>query len=126
MYNSKVTYINLDLLKPHEQVDLKHVEDLKSEISECCGVNKPILVDSKEFIILDGHHRCAASKCLGLCKIPCILVDYLSDNRIKVSSWKADTDISKEKVLSAGITGNLLEPKTSRHYYEVAEEVSSY
>lgn len=52
-------------------------------------------------------------KIIKLC--PVCLVDYLNDASITVDCWRKGERIAKSEVLSAGLTGNSLNPKTSRH-----------
>nr|AIF01821.1 hypothetical protein [uncultured marine group II/III euryarchaeote KM3_14_H03] len=49
--------------------------------------------------------------------LPCVLVDYLEDDGISVSVWpnSGRESIQKEEVIEAALSGNLFEPKTSRH-----------
>ena len=51
------------------------------------GYNKPLLVDVKSRVILDGHHRFRIGEALGLKFLPAILIDYLVDDRIQVMTW---------------------------------------
>jgi hypothetical protein len=44
----------------------------------------------------------------------CIFVDY-NDDAITVTSWRTPERITKQTVLAAGLTGKLLNPKTSKH-----------
>ena len=72
-----------------------------------------ILVDDRDYIILDGHHRVAAALMLGLNKIPALLINYDSED-INVISWHEGRNISKEVVREAAFN-ELLPIKTSRH-----------
>lgn len=105
--------INIKKLKQHEKIITKHFDELKNQITE----NKyivPIIVDSKNYIILDGHHRYNVIKSLGYDKIPVYLVDYESEF-VKVNSWRSEVQVTKEEVVARGKSGNLFPAKTSRH-----------
>ena len=39
-------------------------------------ISRPIIVDKRSFMVLDGHHRLAALKRLGAIRVPAYLVDY--------------------------------------------------
>lgn len=105
--------IRLNRLKPHEEV----VEDNLGKVIESIRSEKvlkePIIVDSETKVILDGHHRYEAFKVLGERRIPCMLVDYMSD-QIEVDHWK-DGSITKKEVVEKGLSDELYSPKTSRH-----------
>ncbi len=93
---------------------MERVLDLVDQILRDGFIRYPILVDSKTFVVLDGHHRLVAVKLLGLRFIPAILVDYDSDC-VSVSSWRDGVVVTKEMVREHGLRGNLMPPKTSRH-----------
>jgi hypothetical protein len=78
---------------------------------------KPLLVDRESGTILDGHHRYEIAKRMGLLCLPCVLVDYISDDSITIITWPGSdrSEISKADVLEAASSGELLPPKTSRH-----------
>lgn len=103
-------------LKPHERVETPHLESLIKDISSDGVLRCPVLVDRHSLVILDGHHRVSALRCLGCRLIPAYLVDY-SDPSIAVTRWKEDIcmEVSKKTVVEAGLTGSLYPPKTSRH-----------
>ena len=82
------------LLRPHEDVVEGRVRDLADRILLDWFIRYPILVDSKTLVVLDGRHRLAAAKLLGLRFIPAILVDYDGD-RVSVSSWRDAVTVTK-------------------------------
>jgi len=51
----------LEVLRPHEETDPSRLEDLRRRILRDGVLKKPVLVDSKPLVILDGHHRVAFS-----------------------------------------------------------------
>lgn len=108
-----IEWVPIEELRPHEAIDeelLKRViEKLKHE-----GLKDPIVVDKETRVILDGHHRYAACKALGMKAIPCLLVDYRSPE-ISVEPRRAEIPVSKEEVIRRGLEGDLYPPKTTRH-----------
>ncbi|MCE4603120.1 MAG: ParB N-terminal domain-containing protein [Desulfurococcales archaeon] len=109
-----VSLLPLDMLRPHEMTIEERVQSLMKDLEERRVQERPILVDSKTMIILDGHHRTEALKRLGARRIAAVLVDYDSD-LVSVDSWRPGVRVSKDLVRSAGLTGKLLPPRTSRH-----------
>jgi len=110
----QATLIEVERLNPHEEVDLRHLRELRKEI-ESDGVLKfAIAVDKDTNIILDGHHRFDALRELGCEKIPAVFVDYNSP-QIRVESWRSGWKVTKEMVVEAGLSEKKLPPKTSRH-----------
>ncbi len=115
---AKLATVPIDKLKPHEKIDGRHLECLMDIIVRDGVLIKPLLVDVKTMIILDGHHRYEILKRLGKKYVPVLLVDYDSDI-VDVNSWRKDWRVSKDLVRKAGLSGKLLPPKTSRHVLKI-------
>ena len=107
----------VEVLKPHEQVIQKKVDQLERMTIRWDAYTKPLLVDGATGTILDGHHRFEIAKRLDLQCLPCVVVDYLDDDSITLFLWpNSDREgITKDDVIQAGLSGNLMPPKTSRH-----------
>ena len=107
----------VETLLPHEQVEGKQVDKLERMTLRWKAYTKPLLVDRKTGTILDGHHRAEVAKRMELQCLPCVLVDYLEDDRVTLTVWPncgRDT-LEKEEVVEAALAGELFPPKTSRH-----------
>lgn len=113
----RVQLIPVEVLKPHEQVIQKKVTQLEKMTIRWNAYTKPLLVDGATGTILDGHHRFEIAKRLGLQCLPCVVVDYLEDDSIALMLWpNSDREvITKQDVIDAGMSGDLMSPKTSRH-----------
>ena len=110
---SKVKFIDIELLKCHEQVVLERKESLVSYLK---SLNPEILISSlivcdQTNMIIDGHHRYSAMKELGINIVPVTYVKYQSD----FIKTHVDNRISKDEILHASLTNKLLEPKSSKH-----------
>jgi len=78
--------IDINNLKPHEEVIDSLVESIADAIRVQGFVRDPLIVDKDEHVILDGMHRYSSLKSLKCRFAPCCLVNY--DNPlIKVGSW---------------------------------------
>ncbi len=84
----------------------------------------PLLIDSKTKTILDGHHRSYAAHRLGLKKIPCYCVNYLTDKSIRVQSRKPDILVDKERVIKMALSEKVFPRKTTRHEYKTPKFTS--
>lgn len=113
----KVELVPVETLLPHEKVEEHRVDNLEKMTLRWRAYTKPLLVDRKTGTILDGHHRTKVAVRMELKCLPCVLVDYLEDDGISVSVWpnSGRESIQKEEVIEAALSGNLFEPKTSRH-----------
>ncbi len=79
-----IIYKNLEEIKPYENNLRRNdnaVEYLINSIKEF-GFKVPIVVDSNN-IIVAGHTRYKAAQQLDMQKIPCIVVDDLTDEQVK-------------------------------------------
>lgn len=116
-----IVLVDIDWLKPHEQVKPKKVKELKVMTIRWKGYTKPILVDLKTGSVLDGHHRYNVGIELGLKRLPAILVDYLEDDRISVTVWPdcGLDEICKQDVIDMSLSDEIYPPKTSKHVLNI-------
>ena len=115
----QVELLPIDSLLPHEQVIEKKVVQLLEVTLKWGCYTKPVIVDGKSGVLLDGHHRHQVGLRLGLRRLPAVVVDYLDDDDITVSLWPASEleSISKQDVLAMGLSDEVYPPKTSRHTF---------
>jgi len=109
-----IVKIPLDKIKSHEE----YIIERKSKLLEYLNGNDyfvlpSMIVDSKNFVILDGHHRLNILKELGKQEEYVLLVNYDSESIIPHET----NDITKIKIIQAGLTGELLPAKTSKHIF---------
>lgn len=81
--NDKIIELSIDSITPHDGSHKTDgsIEVLARSIKEY-GITQPISID-KNNVIVTGNGVYKAAKYLGLEKIPCIRVDYLTDEQIK-------------------------------------------
>lgn len=115
--NEDVSLVSLAWLKPHEEIKVKNRDKLLEMTKRWGGFTKPIIVDSVSGAILDGHHRHSVALCLGLKRVPAIVVDYLKDDSITVDVWPNSglETITKQDVINMSLSSDLYSPKTSKH-----------
>jgi hypothetical protein len=82
----KITVAEVNSLHIHEEVIPELLSQLAERIRSNGVLRDPVIVDEKTLILLDGVHRVAAIRHLGLKYIPVCLVDY-DDPNIKIYSW---------------------------------------
>jgi len=116
--SKSIHLVDISWLKAHEAVvSEERVTNLRDAVLDWEEYRLPLLVDIRTGAILDGHHRYAVGKELGLSRLPVILVDYLYDDSITVDLWPdcgIDT-ICKEDVVRMSLSNEVFPPKTSRH-----------
>jgi len=113
-----ITLVDINWLKAHEEiVSEDRVQKLKEAVLGWNSYRLPLLVDARSGAILDGHHRYAVGRAMGLSRLPVILVDYLNDDTISVDVWpECGIDcLSKEDVIEMSMSDGVFPPKTSKH-----------
>ena len=120
----KITIMPIDELKPHEKGSPIYFELLRQEILEDRVLKYPIVADEKSGVILDGMHRWLVLRSLGYALIPVILVDAFQSPKIRVGRRRIDRyinasgeEIRLETVISAGVSGRLMKPRSTRHFF---------
>lgn len=73
-------------LVPHEDVDLNRLTRTLRAIKFEKALIKPIIIDNRKNIIIDGHHRFKALTLLGVRYIPVVVADYHRDI-LEINSW---------------------------------------
>ncbi len=112
-----VVMVDVEWLKPHEEIKIKARDKLLDMTKRWGGFTKPILVDSLTGSLLDGHHRFSVAKELGLSKIPAICLNYLSSEEIILELWPSSVreSITKSMVIDMCESDDLFPPKTTKH-----------
>lgn len=126
--NLKIALLPIDELKPHEKGSPLYLELLKQEILRDGMLKYPIIVDEKTHVILDGMHRWLALKSLGYKLMPVILVDAFQNPKIRVGRRRIHRyvsdpyeEITIKRVISAGLSGRLMKPRTTRHFFSFSK-----
>jgi ParB-like chromosome segregation protein Spo0J len=120
-----VSIVEIEILKGHERTDEARLKILKEEIEMDGLLMKPIVVDVKTKIVLDGHHRLEALRQLGCLKIPVYYVSYGS-KKIGVLSMVKGLEVTKARVVEAALEENLLPPKTTWHYLSASSKTLNH
>ena len=126
--NLRIVLLPIDMLKPHEKASPLYLEILRQEILRDGILKHPIIADEKTHVILDGMHRWLALKNLGYTLIPVILVDVFQNPKIRVGRRRihryivdSDEETPVEKVISAGLSGCLMKPRSTRHFFHFSK-----
>ena len=92
--------VPLEELLAHEEIDEGDVHHLAEDIQGRRVVDDPIWVAVAEdaYIILNGHHRVAALRKLGVPNAPAWVVDYPSTS-VRLERWSDGPPIEKGEVV---------------------------
>lgn len=113
--NPGVSIVEISKLKGHERTEKVRLKALKAEIELDGMLMKPIVVDERTNVVLDGHHRMEALSLLGCSKILVCYVNYNS-SRIGVLCMNKGFEVTKSKVVEAALKDEPFPPKTTWHY----------
>lgn len=127
-YRFEKKVVEIETLKPLERVLPTHLLNIAKMIGRDGEVRKPLIVDRRNGIVLDGSHRYAYLMQEGYRLAPVVLVDY-EDEAIFVGNhlkhrFVKDNDfrISKKEVVRRALSGDLFPPRTTRHFFPFRKE----
>ncbi|MDD5109931.1 MAG: ParB N-terminal domain-containing protein [Patescibacteria group bacterium] len=112
----RINFVPLPLLKAHEKTSRRRLRTVRRAITSTGYFTHPIMVDRKNLVILDGHHRTQALREIGAKRIPACMVDYRS-HKISVRGRRSNVRVSKTIIIRRALAGKLFPCKTSRHTF---------
>jgi len=122
--NVRIVLLPIEELRPHEMGSPLYLGLLRQEILRDGILKYPIIADEKTHVILDGMHRWLALKSLGCTLIPVMLIDVSNSLNVRVGRRRihrytgyADTEITVERVIQTGLSGQLMQPRSTRHFF---------
>ena len=80
----KIEMIPVDKLKPYERNAKRHENfdvDVIARSIQKFGFSDPIGIWSEDNVVVEGHGRLLAAKKLGLTEVPCIRLNFLTDEQ---------------------------------------------
>ncbi|RMC62527.1 transcriptional regulator [Sinorhizobium meliloti] len=117
--NYSVVRLPVSQLRPTEKINIDRAHTLAKMIAENGRWTRPILVEQHHSIIMDGHHRHFCAGALGLSSVPCVLLSY-DDPSLHVTYWSDPGPVDVDRIIQAGLSGDLMSFKTTRHTLQVA------
>lgn len=110
-------------LKPVELIYPTHFFNIERLIFKDCAIKKPIIIDAKHKIVLDGSHRYAFLLKHGFKYAPVITVNY-DDESIFVGNhlrhrYQTDENfiVTKSEVVSRALNEQFFNARTTRHFF---------
>lgn len=120
----KILLMPIGELRPHEKGSPLYLELLKRELVKDGILKYPIIADEETHVILDGMHRWLALLSLGYTKIPTLLLNAQKNPGLRVGCRRIHRyieepgkSISPREVISSGLSGSLMSPRTTRHFF---------
>jgi hypothetical protein len=114
MNEPKFQLVPIHALHVHEEIDPDTVREVTVSIRTEGVVKEPILVAKDSLVVLNGHHRVAALRELGVARVPAWVLPY-EDTRIRLERWSPGPALTKREVIERARSGTPFPPKTTRH-----------
>ncbi|MDA7722514.1 NTP transferase domain-containing protein [Schleiferiaceae bacterium] len=114
IYSEEKSYelVEVKSLKPIEDFISERVPIIKKEIFSSGFWTKPIIIDSQDHLIMDGHHRFEIAKQIGLKMVPAVILDY---SKVQIWSLRNDVEVNHELVRAKAIRKDIYPNKTVKH-----------
>ena len=105
-FKLRLAMVEIEELKPHEEVIEAVVTKLAEAIRRDGVVRDPLIVDQEDHVVLDGMHRFNALKRLNCRFAPCCLLDYMNP-QITVGSWFRVFTVEEAKSVAQQVLSSL-------------------
>lgn len=112
--NYAVIKLPTSQLRPTEEINIEDARMLTRVIAKEGCWTQPILVEHHHSVIMDGHHRHFCATALDLSFVPCVLLSY-DDPNLEVTYWSDPAPVAVDRIIRAGLSGDLMRYKTTRH-----------
>ena len=114
MASMKIELVEVGKLKHIEGFSRRRVAWLKDKILKEGIWNKPLALDGKHCLVLDGQHRMETALSLGLKRVPAVRYDYAS---VEVWSLRKNYEFDWELVVEKALAGEIYPYKTVKHRF---------
>lgn len=115
--------VPIEELLPLEKVFPNHIKNLEEMIDSDGFILKAVIADKKTGAILDGSHRYVYFLKRGYKEVPVHYIDYDNED-VRVGTHlchrfliDGNTGISKKECRERALSGNLFNPRTTRHFF---------
>ncbi len=120
---SEVQLLPVEGLLHIEEFSPERVDSLYEKIKEEGVWTRPVVVERKDHLILDGQHRYEVAKRLGLSKIPAVVVDYKD---VPVWTLRKEERVTRTTVARRAKAGNIYPYKTVKHKFNFVLPETNY
>lgn len=114
MIVTDVKLVDINFLRPHEDIDEANLTSLTEKIHKNGAWDTPIIIDKESGIIMDGHHRYNFALTSGLSRVPCYEMSYSSE-KVRVYDWKTGLPFAYQQIFKSVESGKIFPSKTTRH-----------
>ncbi|MEM1538880.1 MAG: pyridoxal-phosphate dependent enzyme [Candidatus Bathyarchaeia archaeon] len=109
LLKSELKLVDISAVKSAMHVELKDILPVYTKILETGTVDIPIIVDKKSGVMLHGYEAFYALDLLSTQRVPCLKVNI---EDLEIKPLRSDCQVTRERVLEAGLKGPKLPPKS--------------
>ena len=110
-----IRLVKVSRLKHIEGFSKKRVGWLRKKILKEGVWIRPLCIDRKHHLVLDGQHRMEVARELGLDVVPCLLFDY---HDVEVWSLRKKHKVTVDLVIEKSLKGDVYPYKTVKHRFD--------
>jgi hypothetical protein len=112
----KIEWVEPRLLRHIEGFSARRVAWLKRKVTNEGFWTKPVALDDKHHLVLDGQHRMEVALALGLKRVPAVKFRYAS---VEIWSLRPKYSFVWQDVVERALTGDIYPYKTVKHRFPV-------
>ncbi|MBN3845491.1 MULTISPECIES: ParB N-terminal domain-containing protein [Burkholderiaceae] len=109
-----IEFIDPERILRNEEHSAAHAEELANAMKYSGLWRVPILLEKESLAVMDGHHRLAAARSLGLIRVPVLRLDY---QHVEVVATREGFTVTPDEIVMRARQGNLYPEKTTRHMF---------
>ena len=106
--------LSVNVLRHIECFDEERAHNLQNKIIQEGVWTRPLIVEKKHNLVLDGQHRLECARAMGLKVVPCLLVNY---EDVSVWSLRKEYRVSAKAVIRKVESGEIYPYKTVKHKF---------
>lgn len=112
----KIVWVEPRLLRHIEGFSARRVAWLKRKVTKEGIWTKPVALDDKHHLVLDGQHRMEVALALGLKRVPAVKFPYSS---VEIWSLRPKYSFVWQDVVERALSGDIYPYKTVKHRFPV-------
>jgi L-serine kinase (ADP) len=120
---TEIVLVDVKKLKHIEGFSRKRADWLMKKIMSKGKWDKPVALDDKHYLVLDGQHRMEVALALGLKKIPAVKYAYAE---VEVWSLRPKYSFDWTTVVECSLRGDIYPYKTVKHRFPTGIPACSY
>ncbi|WP_186156538.1 ParB N-terminal domain-containing protein [Burkholderia gladioli] len=112
--NFPIEFVSTETILPNEEHSAAHAAELAAAMKSSGLWRVPIVLEYESRAVMDGHHRLAAARFLGLARVPALRLEY---RHVEVVASRDGFVVTPEEIVERARQGRLYPEKTTRHLF---------